>query len=102
MPGAAEIDGVGFRFDDFNHFRSLRHSGKERINVRFAKEARETQLLLRRQLLIAKKQHVVIKKCLTHLRRRKIGQLGAQINTTDFRAERAGDRFDVHVKVSVH
>ena len=86
MPTAAKVLGVTFCLQDLDDLRRVRQTFDERINIRLAKEAGETDLIFRRQFLVPEKDNLVIQEGITDSGGIAVRQLTAQINACDLSA----------------
>jgi len=66
-PATAETFSLGFGFNDFGNVRKAIDTIREQVILEWAEALREVIMLLRRQMLIAKKDHLVIKEGLIYL-----------------------------------
>src|SRR6516162_8837963 len=63
MPGAPKIAAVIIGLlSDLDNFRVVGHSADKLVDIQAAKAAAESQVLHRRQMLIAEKDHLMVEK----------------------------------------
>jgi hypothetical protein len=80
-------------------YRLTRHSGKEAVDVDLAKTARESDMLLRRQLLVAKEHNPVFAKRPPDLNHSCPARRRRQIDAGNLGADRDGERRHLDVIV---
>ena len=91
MPAAAEIALLGRLLDDVEQEREVVHALHEGIVVGLAEARADIHQVLRRQFLVADRDHLVVEERLVDLSPVVIVH-GAQVDTGHLRAQRAGDR----------
>ena len=93
MPVVAKIVGVGLGLQDFDDFRMVRHPGNIRMQVDITEPPGKAELLFRRDLLVAKKDHAMIQQRLVNGGEcRVVVKVAGQINPVQFRTKRPRDR----------
>ena len=95
MPDAAEVDALVRLLDDRQHQRAFGQALDQRVLGRLAEALGQRQELLRRKLLIAKKDHDMLEQGDAQLLDRVVVERLGEIDAEDLGAERAGERSDL-------
>ena len=96
MPETAETFGFGLGFDNLGDKRKTIDTIGEQVVFERSKSKRKIIVLLRRQILVAKENNLVIEKRLVNLLELLIAQPDRYIEAANFGADRAGLRYDFH------
>ena len=100
MPGTPEIAAaiIGL-FSDLDNFRIVGHSADKLVDVQAAKAAAERQMLLRCEMLIAEKDHLMVEQRPADFGNHGVVERLAQIDPREFGPESSGDA--AHVKCPI-
>ena len=92
MPAAAEVLGVVLALDDLENFGMVGQALHVGMQMNFAEALGETDLLDRRQLLLAEEHHLVREERIVHVGEILVAHVG-EVDAVQLGAERAGDGF---------
>ena len=96
MPEAAKTLGFVFGLDDFGYIGEAVEPVGKHIILQFTKTTGKVVVLLRRQLLIAEKDHLVVEQGLVDRRDLRIAEFRGQVDIAQFGAEHTGLGQDLH------
>src|SRR5215472_15621345 len=88
MPAAAKIPFIGLVLGDDYNFGVARHRLDKIVDIERAETTTKPQMLLRRQVLVAKEDHAMIEECLM--------EVGRYIDTFDHGAQRATNGLSIN------
>src|SRR3954447_23667692 len=99
MPATAEIAFLLRLLADLDDLRMLRHARDEIVNLELAEAMPEAEMLLRRQMLVVKKDDEVLEQRRADLGDDRVRQWLRQVDAGNLGTERAGDPVDFDAAV---